>query len=129
MGLEPIILENVPAQGDTIIEKLERYVGEHGNVGFACALLTPDDEGYRTNHPEEKRPRARQNVVLELGGVLMRLGRRRVAILIKEGVEQPSDIAGLIYIPFRERVIEVRNRLFNELRQAGFDPDPSALAP
>jgi predicted nucleotide-binding protein len=45
MGLEPIILANLPASGDTIIEKLEHYLGEHGDVGYACVLLTPDDEG------------------------------------------------------------------------------------
>jgi predicted nucleotide-binding protein len=48
MGLEPIVLANLPAAGDTIIEKLEHYLKEHGNVGFACALLTPDDEGYKS---------------------------------------------------------------------------------
>ena len=32
--------------------------------------------------------------------VLARLGRPRVAIVLKESVERPSDIAGLIYLPF-----------------------------
>src|SRR3989442_1386935 len=40
MGLEPIILANLPAGGDTIIEKLESYLGETGKIGFACVLLT-----------------------------------------------------------------------------------------
>lgn len=101
MGLEPIVLANLPAAGDTIIEKLERYLGEHGDAGFACVLLTPDDEGHKAGKGEEKKYRARQNVILELGMVLARLGRRRVLILIKESVEQPSDIAGLIYRPLR----------------------------
>ena len=127
MGLEPIILQNLPGQGDTIIEKLEHYVGPEGNVRFACVLLTPDDEGYPAQRTEERRYRARQNVVLELGMVLARLGRRRVAILHKQTVELPSDIAGLIYIPFQESVEEVRNRLFQELRAAGFDPRADAL--
>jgi predicted nucleotide-binding protein len=47
-------------------------LGERGNIAFACALLTPGDEGYRANRPEEKRYRARQNVVLELGMVSAR---------------------------------------------------------
>ena len=34
MRLEPIILGNRSAAGDTIIEKLERYLRDHGNVGF-----------------------------------------------------------------------------------------------
>ncbi len=127
MGLEPIILGNLAAAGDTVIEKLERYLGEHGNVGFACVLLTPDDEGYKAGKPEEKKYRARQNVVLELGMVLARLGRKRVAILHKQSIELPSDIAGLLYIPFTERVEEVKNRLYTELREAGYDPDASAL--
>jgi len=128
MGLEPVILANVPAKGDTIIEKLEHYLGEHGNVGFACVLLTPDDEGHRAGRPAEIRPRARQNVVLELGMVLARLGRRRVAILIKQEVEQPSDIAGLIWIGFKDKVAEVGGRLFRELKEAGYDPRADSLA-
>jgi len=127
MRLEPIILGNLAAAGDTIIEKLERYLGEQGNVGFACVLLTPDDEGFKAGKAEEKKYRARQNVVLELGMVLARLGRRRVAILHKQSIELPSDIAGLLYIPFTERVDEVKNRLFNELRGAGYHPDAGAL--
>jgi predicted nucleotide-binding protein len=128
MDLEPIVLQHLPASGDTIIEKLERYLGEHGNVGFACVLLTPDDEGHKAGIPAEKKYRARQNVILELGMVLSRLGRRRVAILHKQSVEQPSDIAGLLYIPFNERVEEVRTRLFRELQAAGFRPNTEALA-
>jgi predicted nucleotide-binding protein len=127
MGLEPIILGNLAAAGDTIIEKLERYLGEHGNVGFSCVLLTPDDEGHKAGKTEEKKYRARQNVVLELGMVLSRLGRRRVAILHKQSIELPSDIAGLLYIPFTERVEEAKTRLFTELREAGYNPDPAAL--
>ena len=116
-----------PTAGDTIIEKSERYLGEHGNVGFACVLLTPDDEGHPAGEPDHKRYRARQNVVLEMGMVLARLGRRRVAILHKQSIELPSDIAGLIWIGFQERLEEARARLFNELREAGYNPDPSAL--
>jgi len=128
MGLDPIVLQHLPASGDTIIEKLERYLGEHGNVGFACVILTPDDEGHKAGLPEEKKYRARQNVILELGMVLSRLGRRRVAILHKQSVEQPSDISGLLYIPFRERVEEVKARLFRELQEAGYSPKADALA-
>ena len=125
--LDPIILENLPAGGDTIIEKLEEYLGEHGDVGFACVLLTPDDEGYPSGKAEQKRYRARQNVILELGMVLGRLGRKRVAILYKESVEQPSDIAGLIYLPFQERIADVSTKLFQSLREAGYDPNPKGL--
>jgi predicted nucleotide-binding protein len=127
MGLRPIVLGNLTGGGDTIIEKLERYLNRTGQIGFACVLLTPDDEGHAVGKPEEKQYRARQNVVLELGMVLANLGRRRVAILHKESVELPSDIAGLLYIPFKERVEEASTRLFRELEGAGFQPDAGGL--
>jgi predicted nucleotide-binding protein len=127
MGLEPIILANLAAQGDTIIEKLEHYLGEHGNVGYACVLLTPDDEGHIAGKTEEKKYRARQNVVLELGMVLTRLGRRRVAILHKQSIELPSDIDGLIWIPFQERLEEAKTALFKEFQAAGYKPRADVL--
>jgi predicted nucleotide-binding protein len=127
MGLEPIVLGNLPAAGDTIIEKLEKYLGEHGNVGYACVLLTPDDEGHKAGKTEDKKYRARQNVVLELGMVLAKLGRKRVAILHKESVELPSDINGLLYIGFKESIDEVKNKLYTELKAAGYSPNSNAL--
>lgn len=118
LKLDPIILENLPSGGDTLIEKLETFT----DADFACVLLTPDDEGYPVGKPEVTKPRARQNVVLELGMVLTKLGRSRVAILVKgDGLERPSDIEGLIYIPFRERVDEAKNLLGASLQDAGFN--------
>ena len=118
LKLEPIILQNLPSGGDTLIEKLETFT----DADFACVLLTPDDEGHPVGKPEMAKPRARQNVVLELGMVLTKLGRSRVAILVKgEGLERPSDIEGLIYIPFKERIDETKNLLGASLQDAGFN--------
>ena len=122
MGLKPIVLGDLPAEGDTIIEKLEKYLGPNSPVGFACVLLTPDDEGYPKGQENEKKHRARQNVILELGMVLTRLGRKRVVILRKGSVEKPSDIEGLIYLPFEERVDEAKSNLYKELTAAGYAP-------
>lgn len=117
LKLEPVILANLVAEGQTIIEMLEK----HGaSAKYACVLLTPDDEGHRRDKPDEKRYRARQNVVLELGMFLLTLGRKRVAILHKGEVELPSDIHGLVYIPFQKHVSEVKERLAAELQGAGF---------
>jgi predicted nucleotide-binding protein len=127
MGMEPIVLANLPAAGDTIIEKLEKYLKDAHGVGFACVLLTPDDEGYRAGAAEEKKYRARQNVILELGMVLSRLSRKRVAILYKESVEKPSDIDGLLYLPYKENLEEIKTRLFKELQEAGYTPAHAAL--
>ena len=118
--VEPIILENIPGVGDTLIEKLESLT----DADFACVLLTPDDIGTAKGTPDDLRPRARQNVVLELGMVLSRLGRHRVAILVKgDELEKPSDIDGLIYIPYESEVGEAANPLGAALASAGFSID------
>jgi predicted nucleotide-binding protein len=116
LRLEPVILANVTSKGQTIIEKLE----EHREVKYACVLLTPDDEGFRRDHPDEKRYRARQNVVLELGMFLAALGRKHVAILHTGDVELPSDIHGLVYISFKQHVSETKETLAAELQEVGF---------
>lgn len=117
LKLEPVILANLVAEGQTIIEMLEKH---SANVKYACVLLTPDDEGHKLDCPKEKKFRARQNVVLELGMFLSTLGRKRVAILHKGEVELPSDIHGLVYIPFKKHLNEVKQSLAAELQEAGF---------
>lgn len=122
-GLEPLILDQLPSDGQTIIEKLERAMSE---ASFGVVLATPDDEGYKAGHPTEKMSRARQNVVLELGMLLATLGRSRVAILLKDqqNMERPSDIQGLIYIPFKENLEkEAGPNLAKEMATKGFKID------
>jgi predicted nucleotide-binding protein len=98
--VEPLLLDQLPSGGQTIIEKLESV---RRDANFAVVLATPDDEGYARGKPDEKAFRVRQNVVLELGMMLVHLGRSRVAILMKSDVnmERPSDIQGLLYIPYK----------------------------
>ena len=115
--VEPIILQDILRVGNTLIENLDSLT----NADFACVLLTPDDVGTEKCKPDNLRPRARQNVVLELGMVLGRLGRHKVAILIKEeDIEKPSDIDGLIYIPYKESVKEVATHLAAAMENVGF---------
>lgn len=125
-GLEPIFLDQLPSEGQTIIEKLEKY---RAQARFAIVLATPDDEGYRANRPDEKAYRARQNVVLELGMMLAHLGRSHVAILLKDvkNMERPSDIQGLIYIPFTDSVKDASVTLAKEMAQQGFRIDVKKL--
>lgn len=99
LGLRAIILDEQPNRGKTLIEKFETNVR---TVGFAVVLMLADDWGRgpdRSDWPS-KPNRARQNVVLELGYFVGRLGRDRVAALMGRGVEKPSDIHGLAYLPF-----------------------------
>ncbi|KML70020.1 TIR domain-containing protein [Pectobacterium peruviense] len=91
IGLEAIILHEQANQGRTVIEK----VVAHSDVGFAVVLLTPDDEGcIKGGTPE---PRARQNVLLELGFFIGRLGRDKVCALKRGSLEIPSDFAGVVW--------------------------------
>lgn len=122
-GLEPLILDQLPSEGQTIIEKLEKYTGV---ANFGVVLATPDDIGYRANHPDEQAHRARQNVVLELGMLLSKLGRSRIAILLQqqEKMERPSDIQGLIYIPFKDSLARDAGLLLaKEMVAAGYQID------
>ncbi|WP_454776422.1 TIR domain-containing protein [Janthinobacterium tructae] len=96
IGFEAIILSEQANQGRTIIEKIEA----HGDVGFAVVLLTPDDVGGKT--ADTLQPRARQNVLLELGYFLSRLGRSRVCTLAKGNLEIPTDFAGIVWEPLDE---------------------------
>jgi len=118
LRLEPVILHEQASAGRTIIEKLEH----HGDVGFAVVLLTPDDVGAVKTQRDALQPRARQNVVLELGYFVGRLGRSRVCALHKSPMELPSDFVGVVYVPFDDaggwRLILAR-----ELKNAGFSID------
>jgi predicted nucleotide-binding protein len=95
LQLSPVILAEQPNQGQTIIEKFEQ---SSNDVGFAVVLLTPDDIGTSKSKLEELKPRARQNVIFELGYFAAKLGRRRVCALHKGGIEIPSDYHGVIYV-------------------------------
>ncbi len=95
LGLDAIILHEQPNQGRTVIEKFETC---SKNVAFAVVLLTPDDFGHAADKPEKLESRARQNVILELGYFMGRLGRTRVCALYKGGVELPSDFQGVVYL-------------------------------
>ncbi len=118
LDLQPIILHEQPNKGKTIIEKFETY----SDVSFAVVLLTPDDQGFQKNSSKEIRDRARQNVILELGFFLGRLGRSRVCPIYWEGVEIPSDYDGVVYVPFDE-ADGWKLKLAREIKQAGIDVD------
>jgi predicted nucleotide-binding protein with TIR-like domain/uncharacterized protein DUF2513 len=95
IGLEPIILHLMPNGGRHLLTKFQE---ESGGTSFAVALMTPDDEGGPIGGSHK--PRARQNVVFELGFFIGQIGSSRVAALLKGGVEKPSDFDGIAYIDF-----------------------------
>lgn len=122
LGLEPIILQEQANIGKTIIEKIE----ECTDVGFGIVLYTPCDEGRLKSEDRELKPRARQNVVLEHGYLMAKLGRERVCCLVSKNVEFPSDIQGIGYIPAND-IDQWKYKIAKELKAAGFDIDMNRL--
>lgn len=62
--------------------------------------------------------------------LLAHLGRQKVAILLKqsESMERPSDIQGLIYIPFKDDLSkEAGVSLAKEMVTQGFEIEVSSL--
>jgi predicted nucleotide-binding protein len=119
IGLEPIVLMDQASGGNTIIEKIERY----GDADFAVVLYTPCDVG-RHKNATELNGRARQNVVFEHGYFIARLGRHKVAAIVKQGVEIQNDIQGVVYIGAE---LDWQTRLLKEFYQAELEFNPAGL--
>jgi len=117
--LNAVILHEQPNQGLTLIEKFERHAARSG---FAVVLLTPDDIAAPKSDPSKTQDRARQNVILELGYFCGSLGRGRVCVLYKDGVEIPSDYFGVLYVK-HDSEGAWHLRIAKELKQAGLDVD------
>ena len=116
LGLQAIILHEQANQGRTVIEKVEA----NSDVGFAVVLLTPDDLGCAKGGQPE--PRARQNVLLELGYFIGRLGRAKVCALKRGDLEIPSDFAGVVWEKM-DNGSGWKLALARELKAAGHDVD------
>lgn len=118
LGIEAIILHEQATGGRTIVEKLEHY----SDVDFAVILLTPDDVGESKERATNLKARARQNVILELGYFVGKLGRSNVCALYKGPLELPTDYVGVGYISLDDAG-GWRLGLAKELRIAKFDVD------
>lgn len=117
-GIEAIILSEQANQGRTIIEKFENY----SDIDGAICLFTSDDIG-RAKEDTEDESRARQNVVLETGYFMGKLGRDHVVILADNGIEMPSDLSGVVYTDTESWKID----LLKELKAIGYTVDFNKL--
>jgi predicted nucleotide-binding protein len=115
---EVVVLHEQANRGRTILEKFEEHAG---SAAFAVVLLTGDDRG-GTKDADDTQPRGRQNVIFELGFFFGKLGRRRVIVLLDHGVEKPSDIEGLVYIPI-DAGGAWKGSMARELAAAGIEVD------
>lgn len=122
LGLVPVVLREQANKGQTIIEKIDTY----SNVGFGIVLYTPCDKGGLNKEDAEIKPRARQNVVFEHGYLIGKIGRERVCALVKNKVETPGDISGVVYIEMDNHQAW-EYRLGKELQLAGYKVDLNKL--
>ena len=122
LELDPVILREQPNEGRTIIEKFEEYA----QVGFAVVLCTPDDVGALAAEQDQLKSRPRQNVVLEWGYFLGKIGRQRVCALIRGDMEIPSDYSGVVYIRMDDSQ-GWQLQLTRELYQAGLPVDANKI--
>lgn len=122
LDLEPVILNEMASKGMTIIEKFETY----SDVQYAIVLLSPDDIAFSKIKIDNQEERARQNVILELGYFVGKLGRSRVCLLIEGSIDIPSDFQGVVHIKFDEHE-GWQKKVIIELKDAGYTIDANKL--
>ncbi|MYE87585.1 hypothetical protein F4X33_01125, partial [Candidatus Poribacteria bacterium] len=126
LGLKEIILDRQPNSG--LIAILDKFEREAKKADFAIALLTPDDVGALKGVADDQlKPRARQNVIFELGYFIKALGREKVCLLLKGELENPSDLDGILYVSMNSPN-GWRLPLATEMKQAGLQLDLNKLA-
>ena len=90
-------LAQEPNLGRTVLQKLEQ---ESSRCTSAVIVMTGDDIDLEGNR------RARENVLHEIGYFQAKFGLSAVCLLHQEGTNIPSNIHGLVYIPFTEGCVE-----------------------
>jgi len=112
----PIVIKKKASLGaNTIMEKFEKYAN---SSVFAIALLTPDDKQAQALDEKDKH-RARQNVILEMGWFMGKMGRKKIILVHKGAIELPSDIVGISYIKFQDKLEEIHEKIKDELIAQG----------
>jgi len=109
--LDDVVLHEKPDKNRSIIDKL---IEEGAPAAYVIALLSPDDL------QADGKYRARQNVILEIGYFLGKLGKERVRMLVKKGIEIPSDLRGILYEPYDDAG-NWRMKLLKEIEAVGIE--------
>lgn len=84
-------------KGRTVLQKLD---DESSNCSFAVIVMTGDDL------LTDENPRARENVIHEIGFFQGKYGLERICLLYEEGTNIPSNIHGLVYIPYPSGMVK-----------------------
>ncbi len=104
-GLEWEVFDRKPTAGLSTKERLTEMLD---NAQIAFLLMTPEDED------AEGKITARANVIHEVGRFQGRLGWTKAIVLLEEGCEEFSNIAGVGQIRYPKGNIKAA---FDEIRQ------------
>ncbi|MFN0165732.1 MAG: TIR domain-containing protein [Bryobacteraceae bacterium] len=115
LGVNPVVLKDTGASGLTIIEQFERYARD---CSFAFALMTPEDT-VESAPGETPTWRPRQNVPIEIGWFMARLGRPQIMLLSQGKIEIPSGFGGILYLESQDNVMELAPQIAARLRETG----------
>jgi len=109
----PVVMKDEPGAAKTLIEKLEALTA---GVKFAFVLWTDDDV---VKGKDRERGQPRPNVLFELGYFVGKLGRDRVCVLVKGGMDNvPTDLLGVHYHAFTDNVKDLAFMIERELKEA-----------
>lgn len=91
-GFEVEAFETSPRAGFTIPEVIESMAQR---ITLALMVVTAEDD-----QPDGS-VRARENVVHEIGYFQGRFGRKRAILIMEEGVNEFSNIHGIVHLPYK----------------------------
>ncbi|NOU16361.1 MAG: hypothetical protein HOO91_02235 [Bacteroidales bacterium] len=116
LKLDYVVLESEHNSGATIIEK---FIRNAEDCRYAVVLFSADDVGKLNQNESTLKSRVRQNVILELGYFLSKVGRNNIVILheVDQDIERPSDFDGIVYEPLDEYGAW-KGKLIKELKEA-----------
>ncbi|MFP5260975.1 MAG: TIR domain-containing protein [Blastocatellia bacterium] len=110
LGIATLELAQEANRGRTVLQKLW---DESSKCSFAVVVMTGDDD------IGTGQPRARENVLHEIGFFQGKFGLENVCLLYEEETSIPSNIHGLVYISFPKGIIKASfGELQRELRAA-----------
>lgn len=94
LGLNPIVLCERPSDAETIIEKIKT----RRRVRFGIVLYAPCGKDGLAEEPTERNVQTRQNVLLEHGYLIAKLGKDDVVALVADNDDAPYESHGAVYV-------------------------------
>jgi hypothetical protein len=98
LEFETLELSQEANRGRTVLQKLWE---ETTNCSYVVIVMTGDDIVV-----EGELPRVRENVMHEIGFFQGKYGLENVCLLYEEGTSIPSNIHGLVYIPYPKGYVD-----------------------